>query len=54
MLSHMHQISTFQVLTAKPNHSTAMAPAEVGVKTIQLQEGDTSKNTMIGTELDDK
>jgi hypothetical protein len=43
-----------EIPTKKTNRSTPKPPDNVGVKTIQLQEGDPSKTTLIGTELIDK
>ena len=38
----------------KTNRSTPKPPDSVGVKTIQLQQGDSSKTALIGTGLTDK
>ena len=38
----------------KPSHSSVKPTGDVGTKTIQLQEGDDSKTTIIGAGLGDK
>ena len=38
----------------KPSQSSAKPTSDVGTKTIQLQEGDDSKTTIIGAGLGDK
>ena len=46
--------SGMEIPTKKVNHSTPKPPDNVGVKVIQLVEGDSSKTALIGIELTDK
>jgi hypothetical protein len=46
--------SGMEIPTKKANHSASKPPDNVGVKVIQLVEGDSSKTALIGTGLTDK
>ena len=46
--------SGLEIPTNKTNQSAPKPPDKVGVKAIQLKEGDSSKTTLIGTGLGDK
>ena len=49
-----YSASGMKIPTKKTNRSTPKPPNNVGVKTIQLQEGDPSKMALIRTELTNK
>jgi hypothetical protein len=46
--------SDMAILTKKSSQSSVKPTSEVGMKAIQLQEGDPSKIPLIGTGLSDK
>ena len=52
--AQQYSASGMEIPTKKTNCSTPNPPNSVGVKTIQLQEGDPSKMALIGTGLTDK
>ena len=52
--SQQYSASGIEIPTKKTNRSTPKPPDSVGVKTIQLQEGDPSKTALIGTGLTHK
>jgi hypothetical protein len=43
-----------EIPTRKANKSSIQSTGDVALKTIQLQEGDSSKTTVIGAGLDEK
>jgi len=51
---HNNSESGMEIPMKKANHSTPKPPDNVGVKAIYLQDGDSSKTTLIGTGLTDK
>jgi hypothetical protein len=52
--AQQYSASGTQIPTKKTNRSAPKPPDNVGVKAIQLQEGDPSKTALIGTGLTDK
>ena len=52
--AQQYSASGMEIPMKKTNRSAPKPPDSVGVKTIQLQEGDTSKIVLIGTGLTDK
>ena len=52
--AQQYSASGIEISMKKTNRSTPKPPDSVGVKTIQLQEGDPSKTALIGTGLTDK
>ena len=52
--AQQYSASGIEIPMKKTNRSSPKPPDSIGVKTIQLQEGDPSKMALIGTGLTDK